>query len=197
MIISPSVIATVEESSLQPVDKKVHMESREASAFRTWPRSTENIFAGFSTQGKKKPIPRPVMLCVKYIDELVFDEKNIVAGGCVVCIDERTYTTLNEINSAVKESMRVEKVVIQRLERNEAFRKSKYYITTVEKKFFISKQRLLGEILKTQRKIEKVRPLIMLSIQMALENQIKKLCALKVIADKMYSEESSRTFVTM
>ncbi|OAG30937.1 hypothetical protein NEIG_00421 [Nematocida sp. ERTm5] len=195
MQISPSIISTVEETEVI-TEKKVNLIKKEPDNFHMWNKnSTENIFAGFnSAQTKKRSVIRPVMLCVKYNNELVYDISDTSDNEFII-IDENIPVSFNELTSAVKESMRIEKVVIQILEKNEDLLKSKIFITTKDKKFYISKKRLLGEILKTQRKIERIRPLIMLSMQLPLENQIKKLCTLKVIADKMYSDESN-IFIT-
>ncbi|EIJ88442.1 hypothetical protein NEPAR06_1865 [Nematocida parisii] len=195
MQISPSIISTVEETEII-TEKKVNLIKNEPDNFHIWNKnSTENIFAGFnSAQTKKRSVIRPVMLCVKYNNELVYDISDTSDNEFII-IDENMPVSFNELTSAVKESMRIEKVVIQILEKNENLLKSKIFITTKDKNFYISKKRLLGEILKTQRKIERIRPLIMLSVQLPLENQIKKLCTLKVIADKMYSDEPS-IFIT-
>ncbi|KAI5130114.1 hypothetical protein NEPAR04_1882 [Nematocida parisii] len=195
MQISPSIISTVEETEII-TEKKVNLIKNEPDNFHIWNKnSTENIFAGFnSAQTKKRSVIRPVMLCVKYNNELVYDLSDTSDNEFII-IDENMPVSFNELTSAVKESMRIEKVVIQILEKNENLLKSKIFITTKDKNFYISKKRLLGEILKTQRKIERIRPLIMLSVQLPLENQIKKLCTLKVIADKMYSDEPS-IFIT-
>ncbi|KAI5192209.1 hypothetical protein NEMIN01_1878 [Nematocida minor] len=192
---TPSTLHTFEEKPSALPDKKIYIETKGLSSFTNLNRSAENIFAGDTAANKKKPSIRPVMLVVSYMSELIFDPEDLPESSKCIEINEDFYTSFNELSSAVKESMRVEKTVIQRLERSQGVETSKYYITTKTKTFFVSKQRLLGEILKAQRKIERIRPLTVLSVQMALECFIKKLCVLKVIADKMYPEESSRLFI--
>lgn len=181
---SPSVLKVFKEKQIEEKrDKKIVLGAESRYEGILLNKSTENIFAGNSFSQRNKGI-RPVMLTVCYTDELIVGENSSLAKD-VSEVNEELVTSFNEISSAVKESMRVEKELIQCLERNEVPEKTKIFLTTKTKDFFISRNRLLGEILKAQRKIEKSRsegaPLF---IQMCLEYFIRRLCTFKVLADK-------------
>lgn len=189
---SPSVLREVEEkaSEDQIEKKRFHLipYREQKGSLRNPNNPTEIIYAGFPKERKNFSI-RPVMLVLSYMEDLFFQEEELPKGKEIIKVDERTFPTYNEINSAIKESMRVEKDLISKLEKNEPPKRSEKILSS-EKDFFISKNRLLGEILRSQRKIEKIRieggPL---SIQIALERFIRKLCILKVQADKTEEEK--------
>ncbi|KAH9387176.1 uncharacterized protein NEMAJ01_2072 [Nematocida major] len=194
MQFAPSVIHTLEDAQKISGDKKVHLSSAEPLYAQESARnkSAEDIFAGASTFSKKKSMHRPVMLTVTYSNELLFSAREIPKDAYTIVVNENTPVPFNDLNTAMKESMRIERLLIEKLERNESVQKSLCFLTTSTGLFYISKQRLLGEILKTQRKIERIRALTLLAVQAPLEAFIKKLCTLKVVADIAYPEESSR-----
>ncbi|KAI5185001.1 hypothetical protein NEHOM01_0552 [Nematocida homosporus] len=153
--------------------------------------SSESIFAGANTNEKRSNI-RPVVLVSFYSNELVqapsemaspnhsfFTDKVILQVG-----QDSSGILFNDLSSAVKESLRAEKAIIQWLDEQKCPPKSTVYLTTETQSFFVSKIRLLGEILKAQRKIERARMYRTLTAQKPLEAFIKKLCTLKVLGDR-------------
>ncbi|KAI5181877.1 hypothetical protein NEOKW01_2033 [Nematocida sp. AWRm80] len=191
---TPSVICDNEEYPNKRSSKKISLETTPKEHTLSKIASIEKIYAGSTPE--RKVLIRPVLLEIQYKNELVFPEN-------ISNFNEQEYFSQDkiwpvpigmikvfpsELTTAIKESIRVEKKLAHKWETNEPVPKSTNYITNTARTYFISKHRLLGEILKTQRKIERTTLTGTLSAQKALEAFLYKLCTLKVLSDRAFSE---------
>ncbi|OAG31918.1 hypothetical protein NEDG_00393 [Nematocida displodere] len=184
----PSVIKT--HSKTKPADPQSRTRLLFQASHPLTDHKLTTVFAGAAAP--QRLATRPVLLVNFYRNELLIrdTETDIVPNFLqnrktlqVAVTDSEV--SFNDISSAIKESMRMEKVIVQKLEQNEPVEQSEYLVTPENAKFVVGKHRLLGEILKAQRKAERLKPQGILRIQKSLELFIRKLCKLKVLAERL------------
>jgi len=187
---TPSVIQTVGKEECTRQEKKSRLEEimLEISI------KTQNT-GGRALGGGPEPKrlnTKPVVLTLMYQNDLYqkidtdekMEDREILDKKIVQVKKSGKVLDPGELTSAIRDSIRAEQLLIQRLDRNEKPEKSEMLVTNETCSYYIGKERLLGEILKAQRKLEKLRKLGALWMQKALEDFIKKLCALKVLSEK-------------
>lgn len=144
---------------------------------------------------------RPVFLVSMHANELIEGELanffqlskfSLAPKESLIIVDpENEVVHYKDINEAIKDSLKAEKEILHRGISSEKTDKI-VYISTKKKRFFISPLRLLGEIVKAQRKIERMRSTTKFSpaTHKSMECFLKKLCIIKVLADRETSQKT-------
>ncbi|KAI5190156.1 hypothetical protein NECID01_0849 [Nematocida sp. AWRm77] len=187
---TPSIIQTVAPLDGERPQKTSAIDwSSLDTVIKTLP-NIENIFAGSLQQ--RKVLSRPVMLVETRKGDLMHGEdlglgnmQSFLDKKCIVQVSLRASAyTHAELSLAIKDSIQAEKQTIQKLEAFQQISPEGIYITVEGADFFITKSRLLGEILTAQRKLERLKATCTLGVCSVLESFIKKLCIIKVLAEK-------------
>ncbi|KAI5170820.1 hypothetical protein NEFER03_0279 [Nematocida sp. LUAm3] len=178
-----SVISSVDEKTFLLNDKKLDLNEHPEYA-PSQNTSPEHLSAEYS---HRKFVIRPVVLVSCFSGELLHGfpnkeiEKTFFHDKTIhqVTLAPVSYA---ELNTALKESLRLEKTIIKNIDYNIPILSSTAYVTIDTSSFFISQNRLLGEILKAQRKLEKHKAHGTLYTQKSLEAFLKKLCTFYVLS---------------
>jgi len=197
MKIQPSVIQNVQDNSLS-TQKKTKLEDAVHEILVHTQPAIDGVYAGKSTE--RKHTIRPVMLVMMYPNDL-WDESSDVKYADKIGVDGKTLVQIDmqsknyiaaELSGAIKDSIKAERALIQRLEIGEMPERCKVVITNETYAFGIGRERLMGEILKVHRKIERIRPLYILDMQKSLENMLRKLCVMKILSDREQEIQEQR-----
>jgi hypothetical protein len=192
--ISPSVVrdfCDTEEQSIR--EKALAIEdilggiSIEAQPGLQSPRQDEQISA---SKGRKEGESgeRPVQLVIKYRRELLFpDTLHLLPEGARIVYVETGYAGGSEKERLLilRECSRRERTLQNKLLFREEEERGEVYVTTEERRFFITKRRLMGEILRAQRKAERMKQERRPHLNLVLTDLfLRKLCVLKTYSEK-------------
>lgn len=161
--------------------------------------SASTELSGKGRPPKKKAHERPIHLNLRYERELIIvddaNKKEVEAHlrrNRVVVVDlANVQEHAKELVGVLRDCMKTERMLTTRLdfkgkEHSSDEDEAPAYITTGSKTFYITRRKLMGEILRAHQKAERLKqeaaPLSTIS---AIEKFAKKLCVLKIHADKL------------
>lgn len=134
------------------------------------------------------------ILYKRYENELLFtdgdsEEIKVRTRDCkVITVNLADQEPVKDISPILRECSKAERSISSQLELQDKIEEEKnpLLITTSQRNFYITRRKLMGEILVVQKKLDRLRQTCAsLDKIHALERFIRKLCLIKVLSDKL------------